>query len=230
MSNNKITKIVISFFLLFLFACTGFIFTSKRHYFAESFANNNVEFNNNFQNTKSQKKSQAKVCKVFITGEVKNPGVYEVALGTRAADAIKLAGGFTDAAKIEGVNLTRLLRDGMQIKVPALKKNEKNKNLKLTTDTKRKRSFKRPAKMFTDNGIFAQGAFVEIASHPEPNSISINTASERELIQLPCIHEELARRIIAHRKNHPFISKEELLNVSGINQRILNRIQQYIIL
>jgi len=54
---------------------------------------------------------------VFVSGEVASPGVYTLQIGDRISDAIKAAGGFTDGADREAINLATLLRDGDQILV-----------------------------------------------------------------------------------------------------------------
>ena len=55
---------------------------------------------------------------VHVVGEVHAPGVYELEPGSRVSSAIEAAGGSTDQAFLEGVNLARLLVDGEQIVVP----------------------------------------------------------------------------------------------------------------
>lgn len=55
--------------------------------------------------------------KVYISGEVISPGVYEVESEDRLDAVIKLAGGFTDKADKRGVNLARLLKDGEMVVV-----------------------------------------------------------------------------------------------------------------
>ncbi len=52
---------------------------------------------------------------VHVSGAVEAPGLYVVAEGSRVADAIAAAGGFTDAADENALNLARLVSDGEQI-------------------------------------------------------------------------------------------------------------------
>jgi competence protein ComEA len=54
---------------------------------------------------------------VHVAGEVKNPGLYAVRVGSRVEDAIKLAGGMTKSAFEQSVNLARMVSDGEQIVV-----------------------------------------------------------------------------------------------------------------
>lgn len=55
---------------------------------------------------------------VHITGAVSRPGLFELADGARVIDAIAAAGGFTETANREELNLARLLTDGEQFSVP----------------------------------------------------------------------------------------------------------------
>ncbi|OQY30552.1 MAG: hypothetical protein B6I38_07255, partial [Anaerolineaceae bacterium 4572_5.1] len=54
---------------------------------------------------------------VYVTGAVTNPGLYDLAQGSRVADAIEAAGGFLPIADKENINLAVALEDGMQIEV-----------------------------------------------------------------------------------------------------------------
>jgi competence protein ComEA len=54
---------------------------------------------------------------VDVVGEVKNPGVYSLTVGSRLFDAIASAGGFLADADEASVNLARPLTDGEQIMV-----------------------------------------------------------------------------------------------------------------
>jgi competence protein ComEA len=55
---------------------------------------------------------------VHVTGAVERPGLFELADGARVIDAIAAAGGFTETANREQLNLARLLTDGEQFAVP----------------------------------------------------------------------------------------------------------------
>lgn len=52
---------------------------------------------------------------VHVVGEVNEPGLYELELGSRVSDAIDVAGGFTAKAVQSSVNLARNLSDGEQV-------------------------------------------------------------------------------------------------------------------
>ena len=56
---------------------------------------------------------------VHIAGEVFEPGVYALRSGARVIEAIQAAGGETNFANLEKLNLARVLVDGEQIIVPS---------------------------------------------------------------------------------------------------------------
>lgn len=55
---------------------------------------------------------------VHICGEVKKPGVYEVAEGSRVYELLALAGGATEAGVPDAMNLADILTDGERIVIP----------------------------------------------------------------------------------------------------------------
>jgi len=57
---------------------------------------------------------------VYITGAVNNPSTISMTVGSRVEDAIVLAGGFTEDADKQAINLADIVRDGTQIHVPSL--------------------------------------------------------------------------------------------------------------
>jgi competence protein ComEA len=58
------------------------------------------------------------VVKVYITGAVAQPGIYQLRPGDRHADALALAGGPTEDAEPLAVNIARRVRDEEHIHVP----------------------------------------------------------------------------------------------------------------
>ncbi len=63
----------------------------------------------------------------------------------------------------------------------------------------------------------------------EPGKYDINTATLEQLQLLPNIGPVLAQRIIDYRQEHgPFASIEDICNVSGIGQKRLESLKDYI--
>jgi competence protein ComEA len=56
---------------------------------------------------------------VHVAGEVRRPGVYRVAAGARAIEAIRRAGGPTGRADLSALNLAAPVQDGQQVLIPA---------------------------------------------------------------------------------------------------------------
>lgn len=68
----------------------------------------------------SAETSAVPTCYVHVCGEVQSPGVYELPEGSRIFQAVKAAGGFTEHAAEESLNLAGNVADGMQIVVMSL--------------------------------------------------------------------------------------------------------------
>lgn len=61
---------------------------------------------------------------VTVTGEVKNPGMYEMTSDNRVADAIEKAGGYTENAYTNNINLAQKLTDEQYINITSIKDTE----------------------------------------------------------------------------------------------------------
>ena len=144
--------------------------------------------------------------KVYITGEVNSPGVKEVEDGARIEDVIVLAGGLTEFANINKVNLAYKLEDGQKIYIPNV--NEKVEEY-----------------ITEENGE----GIVEKTSK-SLGKININTADIGKLCELPGVGESLASRIVLYREeNGKFKSIDDLKNVSGIGEKKFESLREYIV-
>lgn len=150
---------------------------------------------------------------VHITGEVKNAGVIELEKGKRIIDAVNMAGGFTEEADAEKINLAYELADGVKIYIP-------NKSEIETTDAK-----EYITKSSGDNVIMEE-------SKMEQNNnslININQASQTELETLPGIGPSTALKIVSYREeNGNFSSIEDIKNVQGIGDAKFENIKELI--
>ena len=129
------------------------------------------------------------LAKVYVSGAVALPGIYQVEPGLRVADVLALAGGADENADLQKVNLAQKCKDGMQVKVPSRKiVSAKNQSSRA------------------------------VAGTGSP-AIFLNAASEAELDRLPGISPVLARRIVQYRTEHgEFHSLQELLQSPGVNE------------
>lgn len=137
---------------------------------------------------------------VHVAGEVKNPGVMTLPAGSRVTDAVQAAGGMTHDADPSALNLAQPLNDGEQIKVPKVGEPEVSGGVSGSSDG-------------ASSGASGAG------------KININTASEKELQELPGVGPATSEAIIKHREeNGRFESIEQLEDVPGIGPAILERL------
>jgi competence protein ComEA len=145
------------------------------------------------------------IIKAYICGEVKKPGVYEIEKGSRVIDILKLAGGQSEDACLEIVNLAQEVFDGQRIYIPSIGEISSGGFLFFTGDDSKNGSY-------SENGI-----------------ININSAGLEELESLPGIGPVTAKNIIDYRnKNGLFKAKEELRKVTGIGEKKYEKIKQLI--
>lgn len=138
---------------------------------------------------------------VFICGAVHYPGVYEVDSTSLINDVLIEAGGFTEEANKEVINLAKIVSPNEKIYVPKVGE-EIDKTLH---------------------------SYENVERNDGPARININTADTTELEKLPGIGKVKAEQIISYRKeNGLFKSQEELKNVSGIGEKTYQALQEHI--
>lgn len=149
---------------------------------------------------------------VHIGGCVAIPGVVSLETGARVADAVAAAGGLTQDAASDAVNLARVVEDGEQIIVPSIEQ---------------VRAAAQAADMPSSQGASSQDS--ETASGASSGKVNINTASSTELQSLSGIGASKAQKIIAYREsNGAFKSVDDLTKVSGIGEKTLESIRDRI--
>lgn len=76
-----------------------------------------------------------RIIKAYITGEVLNPGVYELDENSRLEDLIEISGGLSSEANITNINLAMIIKDGDKVVIPTISENpsEKVKDLNSMT-------------------------------------------------------------------------------------------------
>lgn len=71
--------------------------------------------------TQEQDSEEDEVICVYVCGAVTQPGVVELPSGSRADDAVRMAGGMTQEADCDYVNLAQLLTDGEKLYIPSVR-------------------------------------------------------------------------------------------------------------
>ena len=140
--------------------------------------------------------------RIYVSGAVRNPNqVYRLAPGSIVQDAIEAAGGATDEADLERINLAQELADQQHVHVP--RQGEENPP---------------PAVSGGESGGGATGGLV-----------NINTATQAELETLPGIGPVTAARIIAYREtNGPYERIEDIQDVPGIGPATFEGLKELI--
>ena len=142
---------------------------------------------------------------VHVCGEVVNPGIYELPAGSRIYEAVKAAGGFTENAEEESVNLASPIEDGVQIRIYSKEEAE---------------TLAAGAAPF--DGFEASGEGKEPV-------VNLNTATKEELMTLSGIGESRAEDIIRYREeNGGFQNIEDIMKVSGIKDAAFQKIKDRI--
>ena len=173
------------------------------------------------QSAVTSKATQAKSVRVQVSGAVLEPGIYDLPANCRVEEAIAAAGGLTENADSERVNLVRKVRDGMQIRVPVQKAARTNR-------TQRKNAQAKSGLGESASGKSSSAKAGSGRNSSMMQSVHINSASARELQQLPGIGPALAQRIVETRKGGRFTSADDLLRVPGIGKAKLAKLRDYV--
>ena len=173
------------------------------------------------QGAVTSKAVQAKTVRVQVSGAVLEPGIYDVPASCRVEEAIAAAGGMTENADSERVNLVRKVRDGMQIRVP-------EKKAAWTSRTQRKNAQATAGYSASSTKKSSSTRAGTGKNNSAVQSVRINSASAGELQQLPGIGPALAQRIVDTRNSGRFTSVEDLLRVPGIGKAKLAKLRAYV--
>lgn len=146
-------------------------------------------------------KQQSQNIFVYICGEVKNPGVYELPSGSRIYQLVEKAGGMKKKADAGAVNLAEALMDGQMIRIPEQ----------------------------SEPGQQTVSAASESTGSGTDGKININTASREQLMTLAGIGETKADQIIAYRTDNGAFQKiEDIMQVAGIKEGLFEKIKECI--
>lgn len=162
------------------------------------------------------KREQEKTIGIHIKGEVNNPGYYEVRNGSRLKDVINKAGGKTDDADLDRVNLAQKVLDGEEIIIP-------KKGQPVETTVNKDIYYTQKSKFNKENG------YDRLSGENNTEAVNINSADMYQLCQISGIGEAMAEEILGYRKkNGAFKSIEEIKNIKGIGDVIFEKIKNKI--
>lgn len=140
---------------------------------------------------------------VYVSGAIRNPGIYALTEGDRIADALKLAGGATEEADLDRLNQAVRIQDEMQIHVPR----RGESSLQAAT-------------------LPASSASIASSAATTGPIVHVNRASAAELESLPGVGPVTSARILDYRaKNGGFRSKEQLKDLKLISAATFEKIK-----
>ncbi|MDY6029756.1 MAG: helix-hairpin-helix domain-containing protein [Acidaminococcaceae bacterium] len=198
--DNEKKKYFLLCFLLLVCCMTGFLKCDDKD---EKLIRPAVEVSDNGSVQKDI------LIKVYVSGAVMRPGVYDIPPNSRAEVAVKAAGGLLPNADPEKFNPAKKLKDGMQINVPVRKREACLK--------KRGEQAENITAAQMNNNIVSK-----------VRTVNINTASMQELESIPGVGPAMAARIINERNKSPFRAVEELTRVKGIGTVKLEKMRPHI--
>lgn len=147
---------------------------------------------------------------VYVAGAVRHPGLYAIRSGERAADAIRRAGGLSEAADAGAVNLAAHALDGDEVYVPRTGEPARGR----TRSSSPRRGGRSRRSIAADAGAV---------------DVDVNAADEPALARVPGIGPAIAARIVELRAlDGPFASLDELLDVAGMTQARLDRARTHL--
>ncbi|MGM9570230.1 MAG: helix-hairpin-helix domain-containing protein [Phascolarctobacterium sp.] len=183
----------------------------------------------------NEKLRQEKTIEVYVSGAVREAGIYKLPAGARAVDALAAAGGMSEDAQKDRVNLAKKLKDGSHVYVPFVKNSSKSKQMHSGTkqgasEAKRTVTGSAGSAQFGEESFGGAGStqFGEESFGSGGGRVNLNTATQAELMALPGIGEATANRIIALRRVRRLQKVEDLLQVRGIGQAKLAKLRPYV--
>lgn len=133
---------------------------------------------------------------IYLVGAVRNPGIYQVVRGSYLYELVEQAGGLTEDAAADLINLAFCL--------------ETNQLIRLPTGAE--------AAAGPASGELTAGPGFPSASEGS-RLVDINLADEEQLDSLPGIGPATARAILLYREqNGPFSCIEDLMKIPGIKE------------
>lgn len=210
MSKNNSKKLLL---LVVLFILVSMFYYNQSTQQKEIYNSQNnlnslkIEADNNLNREKEVQKII-----VHLSGAVKKSGVYKLSKKDRVVDLIKAAGGLEKNADLEKINLAEKLFDGQKLIIPELKA-----KADLSFSAK-----KNKLSTIENNSILKN----DYSFSKKNNLININQVDQSELEKLNGIGPAKAAAIIKYREEKgAFNQKKDLLKISGIGEKTLEKIE-----
>lgn len=176
--------------------------------------------------------------KVYVIGCVNNPGIITLKKGQMIYEAIEAAGGVTEEADTENINMVYELEENVMLNVLSKdrvledSKGYENKGYGNMAGGKAAEAGT-GIQVINDEGdsvVYTGGRPGEGSSSEDSwKKVNINTASVAELDTLPGIGEITAESIIKYRQQHgKFERIEDIMNVPGIKEGKFEKIKGFI--
>lgn len=169
--------------------------------------NSTKKDNNKTNNKEVTVSTQEKTIVVEIKGEVKKPDVYILNENSIVKELIEAAGGLTENAELSNINRAKKLQNHELVCIA--NKNDINKEVKNTNSEVN----------------ISQNQIKGISN----KKVNINSAALEELETLNGIGDSKAKSIIEYREqNGGFKSIEDIKNVTGIGEKMFEKIKEQI--
>lgn len=221
-------KKFIIFIVIIVVLIGGFTIMNNSNSVVEASAPSSLKKNSNEneeikkKDTKDAKVENTKI-KVDIKGSVVSPDVYEVDSNARVIDVINIAGGVTEDADTDSINLSKKVVDEDVIIIYSREEMENNK-----------KSYEEKIDYCKSDNNSACATNVvtfdeDINNSNDTGIININNATVDDFMKLSGIGEAKAKKIVEYRESiGKFNSIEDIKNVSGIGDSIFDKIKDYI--
>lgn len=176
---------------------------------------------------------------VHVCGEVVRPGVYALSAGSRVFAAVDAAGGLTENAAGDFLNMAAAVADGQQIRIPS---REEAESLRAERAAGANSAGSQGAAAYAGGLSGKAGAAGGLpgaagqADALKPGGgaagmtalVNINTAGAEELMTLPGIGASRAQDIISYRGKHKFGRIEDIMKVPGIKEGAFKKLRDRI--
>lgn len=178
---------------------------------------------------------------IHVCGEVVSPGVYELSEGSRLYQAVEAAGGLTEEADGDFLNMALTLADGMQLRIPDRREAEELRRAGSESAGGQPQDGSQAAaygglirgggqeQSGSQSGNSTQGGSrmqSESAGWEQDGRVNLNTATKEQLMTLSGIGEARAEAILAYRRESGgFKTIEDIMKVSGIKEAAFQKIK-----